>query len=118
MPWSCRFDYRQAPLRRGQRFGIVVEGPALRRVGQLPHERCGAVGQHFRRQQEAFSPQAVGQGADVLRSQGHPEHLAGCLRQLVCLIHNEGAGVRQACPYPLAVIQQFRRAWDDPLMVP
>ena len=23
----------------------------------------------------------------------------------------------EACPYPLAAIQQFRRAWDDPLMV-
>ena len=102
-------DHRQAPLRRGQRFLVVVEGPALRRAIQLPQQGLGAVGQDFRRQQEAFSSQAVGQGADVIRCQGHPEHLAGCLRQLVGLVHDEGAGVRQDGLSPAAPVDGVRQ---------
>ncbi len=102
-------DHRQAPLRRGQRFLVVVEGSALWRPVQLPQQGLGAVGQHFRRQQEAFSPQAVGEGADVLRRQGHPKHLAGRLRQLVGLVHDEGAGVRQDGLSPAAPVDGVRQ---------
>ena len=76
-------DHRQAPLRCGQRCFVVDEGPVLRRAVQLPQQALGAVVQDFCSQQEAFPSQTVGERTDVLRSQGHPEHLAGCLRQLV-----------------------------------
>ena len=102
-------DHRQAPLRCGQRCFVVDEGPVLRRAVQLPQQALGAVVQDFCSQQEAFPSQTVGERTDVLRSQGHPEHLAGCLRQLVGLVHDEGAGVRQDGLSPAAPVDGVRQ---------
>ena len=104
-PWSCR----SITVRRGQRCFVVDEGPVLRRAVQLPQQALGAVVQDFCSQQEAFPSQTVGERTDVLRSQGHPEHLAGCLRQLVGLVHDEGAGVRQDGLSPAAPVDGVRQ---------
>ena len=52
-------DYRQAPLRRGQRPLVMIERFPLRWTAQFSQQGLGAVVQDFRRQQEAFSPQAA-----------------------------------------------------------
>ena len=60
-------------------------------------------------QQVSLGPETAGKGADVLHAQGHAEHLAGRLRQLVGLVYDQDAGIRQDGPAPAAPVDGVRQ---------
>ena len=98
-------DDGQLALRRSQQSSVAVEGLSfLCWPGQLPHQGRGGIVPQFRRQKVPLGPEAAGEGADVLHAQGHAKHLAGRVRQLVGLVYDKGAGIREDGPAPAAPV--------------
>ena len=75
-------------------------------AGQFPKRRSYRLLQGLRSKDIPFSPQRPDQGSQLCCCQCGAKHLSGCLRQLVSLVQNQGAPLRDQRPASQAPVDR------------
>lgn len=89
-------DQFQSMVRPVQEWDEVRKGPvSIPGSGQFPKRRSCRLLQSLRGEEIPFSPQCPNQFMYLCRCQCDTKHLTGGLRQLVSLIQNQGAPLRE-----------------------